>query len=84
MLGNGGSTAFWDAAAFGLVRERSQHLTYGEFSAKFAAVTKGAPFLGEPTVVSRRARARRPDAACADAEGVDAYRLGRTTRPRPG
>jgi phosphoserine aminotransferase len=51
-LGNGGTTAFWDAAAFGLVRERSLHLTYGEFSQKFATVTKGAPFLGEPIVVS--------------------------------
>ena len=52
VLGNGGTTAFWDAAALGLVRERSLHLTYGEFSAKFAAVTKGAPFLADPVVVS--------------------------------
>jgi phosphoserine aminotransferase len=52
VLGNGGTTAFWDAAACGLVRERSLHLTYGEFSAKFAAVTKGAPFLADPIVVS--------------------------------
>ncbi|SDD28417.1 phosphoserine transaminase [Actinokineospora iranica] len=51
VLGNGGATAFWDAAAFGLVRERSQHFTYGEFSAKFASVTKGAPFLADPIVV---------------------------------
>jgi phosphoserine aminotransferase len=51
-LGNGGATAFWDAAAFGLVRERALHLTFGEFSQKFASVTKGAPFLGEPIVVS--------------------------------
>ncbi|MBN9618371.1 MAG: phosphoserine transaminase, partial [Actinobacteria bacterium] len=50
LLGNGGSTAFWDAAAFGLIRERSAHLVCGEFSAKFAAVTRGAPFLGEPRV----------------------------------
>jgi phosphoserine aminotransferase len=50
LLGNGGSTAFWDAAAFGLVRERTSHLVCGEFSAKFAAVAKGAPFLGEPRV----------------------------------
>ena len=50
VLGNGGSTAFWDAAAFGLVRDRVQHLTFGEFSAKFAAITVGAPFLGVPTV----------------------------------
>jgi phosphoserine aminotransferase len=50
VLGNGGATAFWDAAAFGLVRERSSHLVCGEFSGKFAAVTRGAPFLGEPRV----------------------------------
>jgi phosphoserine aminotransferase len=51
VLGNGGTTAFWDAAAFGLIRERSLHLTYGEFSAKFAAVAKGNPFIGDPIVV---------------------------------
>ncbi|HXV93178.1 MAG TPA: phosphoserine transaminase [Pseudonocardia sp.] len=51
VLGNGGSTAFWDAAAFGLVRERALHLSYGEFSSKFAASTKGAPFLADPVVV---------------------------------
>jgi phosphoserine aminotransferase len=50
VLGNGGATAFWDAAAFGLIRDRAQHLVCGEFSAKFAAVTAGAPFLGEPSV----------------------------------
>ncbi|GAB3461692.1 phosphoserine transaminase [Actinophytocola sediminis] len=52
LLGNGGTTAFWDAAAFGLVRQRAQHFTYGEFSAKFATVTKGAPFLDDPVVVT--------------------------------
>ncbi len=52
ILGNGGATAFWDAAAFGLVRERPLHLTYGEFSQKFASVTRGAPFLEDPMVVS--------------------------------
>jgi phosphoserine aminotransferase len=51
-LGNGGTTAFWDAAAAGLVRECALHLTYGEFSQKFATVTKSAPFLAEPIVVS--------------------------------
>jgi phosphoserine aminotransferase len=50
-LGNGGTTAFWDAAAAGLVRERALHLTYGEFSQKFATVTKQAPFLRDPIVV---------------------------------
>ena len=52
ILGNGGTTCFWDAAAFGLVRRRAQHLTFGEFSAKFATVTRGAPFLQEPVVVA--------------------------------
>jgi len=51
VLGNGGSTLFWDVAAFGLVRERAEHCVFGEFSAKFAAVTAGAPFLAEPRVV---------------------------------
>jgi phosphoserine aminotransferase len=51
-LGNGGTTAFWDAAAAGLIRERSLHLTFGEFSNKFATVAKGAPFLQDPVVVS--------------------------------
>jgi phosphoserine aminotransferase len=50
-LGNGGSTAFWDAAAFCLVRNRAVHAVCGEFSAKFAAVTAGAPFLADPIVV---------------------------------
>jgi phosphoserine aminotransferase len=52
LLGNGGATAFWDAAACGLVRERSLHLVCGEFSQKFAAVTKGAPFLADPIVIA--------------------------------
>ena len=52
VLGNGGTTAFWDAATCGLIRERALHLTYGEFSAKFAACTRGAPFLSEPLVVA--------------------------------
>jgi phosphoserine aminotransferase len=52
VLGNGGTTAFWDAAALGLVRQRSLHLSYGEFSAKFATVTTRAPFLADPLVVS--------------------------------
>jgi phosphoserine aminotransferase len=51
-LGNGGATAFWDAAAFGLIERRALHLTYGEFSSKFATVTTGAPFLEDPIVVS--------------------------------
>ncbi|KEI45478.1 phosphoserine transaminase [Saccharopolyspora rectivirgula] len=52
VLGVGGTTAFWDAATFGLIRERSLHLTYGEFSSKFAKAAKSAPFLQDPVVVS--------------------------------
>jgi phosphoserine aminotransferase len=51
VLGNGGTTAFWDALAFGVVRERALHLAYGEFSSKFAKVTAAAPFLADPLVV---------------------------------
>ncbi len=50
-LGNGGATAFWDAAAAWLVRDRALHLAYGEFSQKFAKATAAAPFLGDPIVV---------------------------------
>ncbi|WP_017556163.1 phosphoserine transaminase [Nocardiopsis baichengensis] len=72
VVGNGGTTAFWDIAAHGLIRERSQHLNFGEFSSKFAKVAQGAPWLGEPTVITTdpgthgEARAE---------EGVDAYAL---------
>lgn len=51
ILGNGGATAFWDAAAFGLIDTRSLHLTYGEFSAKFASAVAANPFVGEPIVI---------------------------------
>jgi phosphoserine aminotransferase len=50
-LGNGGTTAFWDAAAFGLVEDRALHLVYGEFSRKFSDVTARAPFLGDPLLL---------------------------------
>ncbi|WP_338320649.1 phosphoserine transaminase, partial [Streptomyces lonarensis] len=52
ILGNGGSTAFWDIATHGLIEHRSQHLTFGEFSSKFAKAAKLAPWLEEPTVIS--------------------------------
>jgi len=52
VLSNGGTTAFWDAATAGLVRRRALHLTYGEFSSKFAKATAAAPFLADPIVVS--------------------------------
>jgi phosphoserine aminotransferase len=51
VLGNGGTTAFWDAAAYGLIERRSQHLSFGEFSSKFAAEVAGAPFLEQPSVI---------------------------------
>ncbi|HWC08682.1 MAG TPA: phosphoserine transaminase [Solirubrobacterales bacterium] len=50
-LGNGGTTAFWESACAWLVRERALHLTYGEFSSKFAKATAAAPFLADPIVV---------------------------------
>jgi phosphoserine aminotransferase len=55
VLGTGGSTAFWDAASFGLVERRSQHLAFGEFGAKFAEAVAAAPFLDEPEVIESTA-----------------------------
>ena len=51
VLGNGGATEFWDIATFGLIERRSQHLSFGEFSSKFAAAAQAAPFLADPSVV---------------------------------
>ena len=51
VLGNGGTTCFWDAATFGLVEEQSQHLSFGEFSSKFAACVKAAPHLKDPQII---------------------------------
>ena len=51
VLGNGGTTCFWDAATFGLIEEQSQHLSFGEFSSKFAACVKAAPHLKDPQVI---------------------------------
>ena len=51
LVGVGGTTCFWDMAAFGLIERRSQHLSFGEFSAKFAGVVADAPFLDEPEVI---------------------------------
>ncbi|MFL1429016.1 MULTISPECIES: phosphoserine transaminase [unclassified Nocardiopsis] len=72
VLGNGGTTAFWDIAAHGLLREKSQHLAFGEFSGKFAKVAKGAPWLAEPTVITTEPGTH--GEAVAEA-GVDAYAL---------
>jgi phosphoserine aminotransferase len=52
VLGNGGSTAFWEVATFGLVRDRAQFLSFGEFGSKFAKAVKIAPFLGDPTIIT--------------------------------
>jgi phosphoserine aminotransferase len=52
LLGNGGTTVFWDAATFGLIDQRSQHLSFGEFSSKFAKAAAQAPFLGDPEVIT--------------------------------
>ncbi len=72
VLGNGGSTAFWDIATFGLIESRSQHLVFGEFSSKFATAAKEAPFLGEPTVIKSEPGTH-PQATAE--EGVDVYAL---------
>jgi phosphoserine aminotransferase len=72
VLGNGGSTVFWDVATFGLIRERSQHLVFGEFSSKFAEAAAAAPHLGEPTVV-RSDPGGHPQAVAED--GIDLYAL---------
>ena len=69
-LGNGGTTAFWDAAALSLVRERSLHLAYGEFSRKFATVTGKAPFLEDPIIVEAPAGDAPQPTADASADAV--------------
>jgi phosphoserine aminotransferase len=72
LLGNGGTAAFWNIAAFGLVRDKSQHLSFGEFSSKFAKVVKAAPWLAEPTIIASDPGSHpRPVAA----DGVDVYAL---------
>ncbi len=70
VLGNGGSTAFWDIATFGLIRERSQHLSFGEFSSKFAAAAAAAPWLADPSVIKSEPGTA-PVAVAED--GVDVY-----------
>ncbi|KWV30758.1 MULTISPECIES: phosphoserine transaminase [Micromonospora] len=70
VIGNGGATAFWEVATFGLVRDRAQFASFGEFGAKFAKSVKDAPFLGEPTV--RKAEPGSAPGLLAEA-GVDVY-----------
>ena len=72
LLGNGGTTCFWDAATFGLIERRSQHLSFGEFSSKFAAAAESAPFLDDPQIISAEL-GDHPEAEAAD--GIDAYCL---------
>ena len=71
-LGNGGSTAFWDIATFGLISQRSQHLVFGEFSSKFAEAAGAAPQLGTPSVIES-AVGTHPEAVAED--GIDSYCL---------
>ena len=70
VLGNGGATAFWDIATFGLIQEKSQHLSFGEFSSKFAKAAAAAPWLADPSVISSEPGSR-PDPVAED--GVDVY-----------
>ncbi len=69
VLGNGGSTAFWDAAAFGLIEKRAQNLVFGEFSSKFAAAA-GAPWLKAPSVIKADVGSRSEPQATS---GIDVY-----------
>ena len=71
VLGNGGATAFWDIATFGLIREKSQHLSFGEFSSKFAKAAQAGAVAGRPVGDRVRRRARVPTPVAED--GVDAY-----------
>lgn len=70
ILGNGGSTAFWDAAIFGLIEERSHHLSFGEFGGKFASGVAAAPHLAAPSVAESEPNTHPPLEAV---DGVDAY-----------
>ena len=72
ILGNGGSTAFWDIATLNLIENRSQHLVFGEFSSKFATASKEAPFLGEPSVIKAEPGSHPTSVA---ETGIDLYAL---------
>jgi phosphoserine aminotransferase len=72
VLGNGGTTAFWEIAAFGLVDHKAQHLSFGEFSSKFAKVTAAAPWLDAPTVIESPPGTHPLPRA---EDGIDAYAL---------
>ncbi|GHB14918.1 phosphoserine aminotransferase [Streptomyces umbrinus] len=72
VLGNGGSTAFWDVATHGLIENKSQHLTFGEFSSKFAKAAKLAPWLADPDVITSEPGTHPEPLA---QSGVDVYAL---------
>ena len=72
VLGNGGSTAFWDIATFGLIEKKSQHLSFGEFSSKFASAAKEAPFLNDPSVIKSEPGTHPLPIA---EDGIDTYAL---------
>ncbi len=72
VAGNGGTTVFWDAATFGLIVQRSQHLSFGEFSSKFASAAEAAPFLDDPEVIKADPGSH-PEASAS--AGIDLYAL---------
>ena len=72
VLGNGGTTCFWDAATFGLIETRSQHLTFGEFSSKFATAATAAPHLEDPEVITSEVGTHPVPVA---RDGIDLYAL---------
>ena len=72
IIGNGGSTAFWDIATFGLIENKSQHLVFGEFSSKFATCASQAPMISEPSIIKAEPGSH-PDVKVED--GIDVYAL---------
>ncbi|MDP1794115.1 MAG: phosphoserine transaminase [Acidimicrobiales bacterium] len=72
LLGNGGTTLFWDAATFSLIENKSQHLSFGEFSSKFASAAKAAPFLDDPQIIEAPVGTR---AEAVGTPGIDLYGL---------
>ncbi len=79
VLGNGGATAFWDIATFGLIEKKSQHLSFGEFSSKFAKAAADAPWLDAPSVIKSEPAPRRSPRP----RPASTSTRGRTTRPPP-
>ena len=75
----GGATAFWDAAVFGLIETRSQHYVMGEFSAKFAAAARSAPWLADPVTVDAEPGTRPEPVAAPDDVDVHAWTHNETS-----